>query len=311
MEDASMTRFRCARTTAALGAVLCVVVLLLPVLVSAESQTVVTEYANFQPYADNNDEVVNIANETIRTNIDTWNPRPSGVFVGGTIEESLLRLNEVGTSSRNWLMVTTVVQFDEAYTMNGASQCIVRLPMYVDDEPSNQTQADLWIYRLATVAAPSFGFNSTTAEPVVTSATNLVARYENIARIYAHDSDAPIWRDMSRESWLSEHRLYVRLIAPLLSGVPYLLVARMFVPAGVPFDVYFHPSDLCSDSILMTRIVYSWMQAPDRLYYQVRPVEADAGWSFVFQQGLGGMGMVYDHYFYATQMIVFDKWVRV
>ena len=75
-------------------AAFCLVVLLLPLTVTAEVQTQVTEIASFSPYENNNAEVDNIANDTIQYNFDTWDPLPPGMFVGGTIRESKMQLQE-------------------------------------------------------------------------------------------------------------------------------------------------------------------------------------------------------------------------
>ncbi|MEM0344091.1 MAG: hypothetical protein QXU73_07605 [Thermoplasmata archaeon] len=338
MEDASMTRFRCARTTAALGAVLCVVVLLLPVLVSAESQTVVTEYANFQPYADNNDEVVNIANETIRTNIDTWNPRPSGIFVGGTIEESLMTLKEVASGDDAQLALATVIRFQQEYAMSGVSSFIVRLPIYVDMNNMPQ-QVNFAIYRLDT---PDY---SVARDTVYSSWNTWVSSYDknpfypdslnhtdcfkvpeglmlypvwNVAHLNPKPRPhtppyAPLelWTNAAHSSYLINNRLYVQVTAPLLPDYYYVLLTQVYYNPGSLFQIYFCPSDLCSDNLTNSRIAYLYYPAPDQVVVRNWPVAADLGYSFVLQKGLSGLSYEYNAWFDADDILEWQMMVKV
>jgi len=301
-----------------------VAVLILPSYASAvtDSQDLVTEVVSVAPASDDNDEVVNIANETIPYNIDTWNPRPAGIFVGGTIEESLIRLTEVGMDGiypGNDLEIATIIQLRQDIISSGASEFIVRLPMWIDADPARYPyQVDLWIYELSGAQLSQWhltgGVGLASHTMSVSHVGEVRAFVDDVARFHGFDADParyPIYDSMAYNSWLSENRLYARVIAPIVSGEYYLLVCHAHVRVAVPFDIYWNPSDLCSDNITMSRVGYAWNTDPVTSYFRDIPVNADAGWSFVFQVGLGDKSRDWSNYYYAYTMLHFQKYVQV
>ena len=290
-------------------------IFILPQYVSAATDEV-TEIADFRPEANDYDEVVNVANETIETNIDSWNPRPEGIFVGGVIKESLMQLNEVGVGDDNYLRISTRMHFQAGYLSSGASMFVVRLPINIPDDDS-LTDLDLKFYELNEGGdyAVTFDSGSVPWEPGIDIVADgrLVAYVENIANIQAHALDPtgePIWGGIAYESWVSENRAYVRLIAPILTDRDYIITMQAIYEPSVPFEIYWQPSDLCSDNILDTHIAYKWELDPFTNLTRDYPVECDAGWSFVFQQGIGGLATTFDAYYAAGSSILFWKFVE-
>jgi len=290
-----------------------VAILFLPVLVSAQTQEVISEVVSFDPATDDNDGVVNIANDTIAYNIDSWNPRPEGIFVGGTIQESLMQLNEVGIDTRNYLSVATLMKFDSAFLSNGASQFVVRLPLHITD-----VEADYPVYlalEIYSVTSSTFSFSGggLGSAPVIHYTGSLKAECADVANFFAHTDSVypePISTTIDHDSWVSENRAYVRIVAPIKTTELYLFVVNTVYPVSVPFQFYWNPSDLCSDNITSSHIAYAWNIAPDQNLFRDYPINADAGWSFVFQEGLGANSRDWSYYYEKYSVIHWHKWLR-
>jgi len=291
-----------------------ITIILLPIIVTAQTQEAVTEIADFPSSTQNNNELVNIANETVTYNIDTWNPRPEGIFVGGTVKESLMQLNEIGVAARNELMIGTIVKFSSAYLSSGSSQFVIRAPIYIEDNSSDWPLfVTISIYQ---VTSTVFSFSSggpLSPGLTVNEVGSLRAAVNDAANFIGYASDpvnSSIFTDISHGSWVSENRLYARIIAPVKTDEVYLLVLHAVYPTGIPFKIYWHASDLCSDGYNLTRVSYTWNTAPDRNLFRDYPVAADAGWSFVFQMGIGGDGRDWSYYYEPYSVIHWYKWVK-
>jgi hypothetical protein len=304
------------RKLAVTSAIFCVAVLLLPVLVSAEVQTRVTEVVSLPAASDDNDAVRNMANSTIISNRDTWTPLPEGMFVGGSIEESIMSLNElpIGTST---LLVSTQMEFQRSYLMNGASQFVVRLPFVIEHPWSVWfVKLDVYDITLTGEILPTFQGAGFISPPMVwiNSTTGIMASYSDVANFWEHignPTTQEIWTDVSHNSWLSDKRLYVRLVCPVLVDHIYQFSCRMTMNESTPMEIAWHPSDLASDNITSTRVAYIWNEAIDLWHQRDYVVPADAGWSFVFQIGLGNTATDWNYFYGARQKIVWDKYVPV
>ena len=308
---------------AMIAAFLIVFIMIFPQYARAETQIQETETAVFEPFDPNADEIVNVANESITFNIDTWSPLPSGIFVGGTIKESEMRLNEMGLSNESQLVVSTIVSFQKKYIMSGAQKIVVRLPIPVasDNEPCN---AELFIYQLTTPSIDFYYAPITIPHKILPVSATIVPsamadlsfvhlgdRSEGgLANLHYHNDTPgvqPVWDSPIYYSYVSDDRLYVQITAPFLADAYYAFVAYYTYPAGRPFDVYWQPSDLASDNITNSRVCYYYKVDPTSCVFQNYPVPADAGWSFVFQEGYGGGVSSYSRYFYAGDTISFYK----
>lgn len=302
--------------TALVFAVFCLVVMVLPQYVKAEVQTQVTEVINLPPATDDNNAVINLANGTIRSNIDTWSPLPQGVFVGGTIEESKMQLNEVpiGESA---LMITTKISFQASYMQNGASEFIVRLPIYVENV-SDYEFVDLRIYDAVPVDAgahvtfyPKIGYSM--PDLLLSTTMPLVAEMADVGGFWNHIGfpSSPIYTTIDHNSWLMDGRLYARVIAPLFSDHVYILCVRALMMNSHAMQIFWQPADLASDGLLSSRVSYIWNTAPDQATERDYPVAADAGWSFVFQKGIGGSSRDWDYFYTNYDIIHFEKYVEI
>ena len=291
-------------------------IILLPMLVSAETTTQVTETVSIPSETNDNNEVVNIANATIQSNKDTWNPLPSGIFVGGTIAESEMQLNEasVGTSC---IAITTEVRFSPAYLSNGASEFIVRLPLAID-EPAKVWNVFFEMYDIegrtySIISRDAIG-PSPPAVWVDDSTLPLIAEFNDVGNFWntiGNPTTEEIWHDMGHNSWLSGNRLYVRIIAPILSDHLYLLSTRAYLADSAKMNIYWHSADLASDALTNSRVAYIWMIAPDDSLLRNYPVPVDAGYSFIFQKGLGNMGRDWDFWYPTGSYIRFIHYQQV
>jgi hypothetical protein len=324
---------------ATIGVVFVTVIMLLPVLVKAETQSEVTEVADFRPSEENSDEVVNIANETIAYNIDSWDPLPAGIFVGGTVEESKMRLHEVASGGDGQASFMTVMKFQREYVMSGASTCYVRLPIAVDND-SRPLQVNLFVYMMTTPsysAENNLGYvtptplsrydmnpyhpdglvHNNTIEALPASGDALISVW-NVAHLNPRPRthspplpDLPLLTDPSQNSYFTGGRLYVKLTAPLMPDYYYLFVTQVYYSSGQPFDFFFSAADLCSDNLTDSRVVYMFFPEVDTCRYRDNPVPADLGYSFVFQTGLGGHAYEYNSYYIATDILEWDSYVKV
>lgn len=300
-----------------IGVIFCLTVMVLPQLVVAEVQTPVTEIIDLPAATDDNDEVVNPSNATITTNKDTWTPLPEGLFVGGTIAESLMQFNELPIEEST-LYVSTQVRFSRTYLMNGASEFVVRLPFYIQDSSVVwYVKLDVFDITASSEVMPAFQLGAGYSPPMVWangSDDERVASYSDVANFWEHIGDPgteEIWDDVSHNSYLSEGRLYVKLVCPIFVEHTYQFTARITTNDSTPMQMYWNPSDLASDSITSSRVSYIWNLAVDQAHVRDYEVPADAGWSFVFQAGIGGNGRDWDMWIPAGTTLTWDKYVLV
>lgn len=299
----------------ALGFVIvCLVVLLLPLTVTAEVQTQVTETANFSPAESSNNEVANLANGTTTFNINTWNPLPAGIFVGGTVKESLISLHEIGAGASAQIMLTTKIRFDRQYIMSGVSDFWVRAPLDMTITPDCMGFAilrDFGTWTTGSTYETWISGHPYAQLKVVTSGANAKAVMLDGDGTLNHRDPVFTSTDLSQSRFINEGRLYMHYAAPLYPDIDYLLVlwARYDNCSEInsrPFQFYLSNGDLASDNITESRVAYEYLPDPATLHKQDYAVPADLGWSFVFTTGLAGGGAVVDRYFAAGDVLRWD-----
>lgn len=288
-----------------------VTVLLLPAVVSAETTQEVTTIVSIGSYNSSADEQVNLANETSRWNRDTWTYLPSGIFVGGTIEESSFRLNEMFTAD-GYLLMGTVIQFQDTYVASGASLFTLRLPWLVNTDYVNSSgiSVSLTIVRMDTPTDYSIEWTYDAGYwfPSVNTADGTVlVRMGDIGGMLF---DGVPNTNPLNDSWVSDNRLYARIYAPLISEqYYYLFLTTVCLKASSFAEVYLHPSDLASDNVTSSRIEVFW-PVPGSTHYESYNIAVDLGYSFVFEESIGEMATSYDGYFNAGQKLVMTRWLR-
>jgi hypothetical protein len=305
-------------------AAFCLVVLLLPLTVTAEVQTQVTEIASFSPYESNNAEVDNIANDTIQYNFDTWDPLPPGMFVGGTIRESKMQLQEYAVGIEQGVpgirrhysefYLAQPMKLSQAYVMSGASQFVVRLPNAMDEYlPSYivfkifkmDSATDYSIVRRAAYFGAPLGAGSDAELDVVAAdGSNLNALAWGVA--------GPTYSD-SPSSWvyLRAGRLYMQLMAPLHPDEWYLLTSHAYYRNDSRWQFYLTAGDLGSDNVTASHVAYEYHPAADQNMTRDFPVPADLGFSFVFKASLGLYGASYSRLFNAGDELRFNALIPI
>ena len=283
---------------------------------AATGETTVTETIDLPSASDSNDEEVNIANGTIEFNVNSWSPLPTGIFVGGTVKESLMRMNELSEGGWSEFVVATRMRFQQDYVSTGASKFVVRLPgSFTTDNIAFMMSVDLYVYKcpagtfdlqLTGDAGPGFGDVA-----IITDQDNIVVVERGLADITNHYlfPAVPFSMNPSDNSYISGDRLYTQIYAPLVTTVDYIFLMRIIYDdaGGNPYDMFWSASDLCSDDILDTKFAYYFQPDIDTYVYRYKDVSADAGWSFVFQRAYDGRVTFYDDYFETGEMLQFSR----
>jgi hypothetical protein len=288
--------------------VFCLVVLLLPQFVKATTQVGVTEIADFKPAEQNNNATVNLANTSIIYNWDTWDPLPSGVFVGGNIQESSIQLQDYAAGIQqatgyadqhiSELLLAQPLMFSQAQLSSGASQMTIRLPMACSAD-SQPTYVRFVLYLMA-------------------SATD----YQVVRRDMAFSSSSDYMMDVAPGSgvgylkaagWTQQvgpygtsptlpfyergGRIYTSMALPVHTEQWYLAVAYAYYPMDSRWNLFLSPADLASDNNSASTIAWEYHPAYDMNITRTVPIPTDLGFSFVFETSLGIDAVSYERYF--------------
>lgn len=287
-------------------ALLVLAIMIIPQYARASTQQQVTEIANFGPAESNNDAVDNIANDTILLNVDTWNPLPSGMFVGGVIRESLMELREYSPVASEFIMAQPV-KFSQTYVSSGASRAVVRVPLSCgpDSTPTHiefeifkmSSATDYQIQRTSTYYGyPSGGIGSLD----VTSSTGT-----DLHLVTVMGANFPLTSSPSQWFYQRDGRVYLTVTAPLHSEQWYLIVAHLTFAADKRWDFYLSPADLASDGNQASKVAFLYRPNPGDNITNTYTIPADLGFSFVFQEGLGNNAVSYERYFAAGDQLGF------
>lgn len=268
-------------------AVILVICMIAPQYVSATEQVEHTVVINApSENADLYDEVVNVANESASKNIETWNPTPVGVWVGGHTEESLFQFNQV-TTNNSHLNIWWEAEFSSSQIMSGASELTIRLPIFSD--PSAINWVDFLIIREAELGdwTVDSSFN-----PLTPNTAFQVGPY------YSEYAQTVFWSflmDPSRSDPTShynhytvDNRMYVSVTAPIYSGEPYLFIVDVNYKSNARFAMYLSPNDVAADGVANMHFGTSLITAPDTATVMVQNYTMDPGVSYDFQNGLAG-----------------------
>lgn len=218
------------------------------------------------------DDMVNLGEpERAITNIDTWMPAPQGVWLGASTEESLFQFNQV-LPETNTFDLYTEVKFNSSQIMNGASITIIRSPIHSNGVISQE----LTVHRLLTPgwdvdeAPPAFLFD---------------ADFVTIASISINMSDASI--TSGEDCWTVGNRTYIKLHAPLYSGVSYVFMWHATYAMDSRPAIYISGQDIANDNITNTKVCIKREITPVDSDYFVYEWNIDPGISYDMLNGLG------------------------
>ena len=305
-------RSRYLRAFPVIFAVLVLTILVVPQYARATTQQQITEIANFQPYESNNDAVDNIANDTIPLNVDTWDPLPSGMFVGGVLRESLIELREYSPVASEFI-VAQPVKFSQTYVSSGASKAVVRLPVACGPN-STPTHVEFEIFKMT--SATDYQVQRTFTYyglPIggLGSLDTVSATGGDLELITVMGSNFPLSASPSQWFYERANRVYVNVNAPLHSEQWYLMVAHLAYAADKRWDFYLSPADLASDSNTASKVAYLYRPNPGDNITNTYSIPADLGFSFVFQVGIGDSAVSYERYFNAGDSLGFTYLVPI
>jgi hypothetical protein len=280
-------------------AVFLVALIVLPHFVSATTYETVTEQINIQPEGDV-DEKWNMLNETSRTNEETWNPRPEGVFVGGVVPESLFQTNVIAGEHAH-LVLLNEFEFQSNYMMSGSSEFVVRLPVH--------TESNSWIDGYFNIYSLD---DDTTYKVDYRSLYNVVVYFTGDAQMvyssHIYSNDTEITSDYDNYYTMDE-RTYVMVKCPIVPGQRYLFEANLEYEQDNPPKWYFSSSDVASDGHTKSTITIYYQEAPDQKYLDTNTIDVDLGWSFVFQKGFGNTISGINKYFNKNDALYFYSYV--
>jgi hypothetical protein len=245
---------------------------------SAAGESLVEKQINLQidsEYQAEHDEVVNIANASAITNPDTWTPSPKGIWLGASTEESLFRFSEVMPDNNQFVLVSSV-RFNSTQIMNGASVTVIRSPV----SAVGVERMTLYIHRLQDPSWCLSGWSELNPINPVLVADNI-----QVARIHVNMTDTSI--TTGDDCWTVEDRTYVKVHAPLYSGVDYLFYWSIHYTTDAQPAIYVTGQDVANDGLALTYAAVGHSTAPDEIYQRAYEWNIDPGISYDMQNGLG------------------------
>lgn len=240
---------------------------------------------------DRYDSVVNLADpSTAVNNPDTWTPSPQGIWLGASTEESLFEFDHIMTAD-NVFQVHSQHRFNSTQIMNGASTTIIRSPIAADNVIEMQLRVfivdDDWEIRF-----PFYDVPDITGDRIRSASVDIDMNDTSISE--------------GGDQWTIDGRTYVKLYAPLYSGVNYVFSWWAKYAADSRPAMYLSGQDICNDNVTKTQVsVYSKL-SPDQSYTKVYSWDIDPGISFDCQQGLGNGVYAQSFYMSAGDTISFE-----
>jgi hypothetical protein len=221
---------------------------------------------------DRYDSVVNLADpSTAITNPDTWMPSPQGIWLGASTAESLFEFDHIMTAD-NVFQVHSQHRFNSTQIMNGASTTIIRSPIAADNVIEMKLRVfivdDDWEIRFPFYPVPDI-----TGDRI------------DVLSVDIDMGDTSVTE--GGDQWTVDGRTYVKLYAPIYSGVNYVFSWwAKYAPDSRP-AMYLSGQDICNDNVTKTQVSVYSKSSPDQSYTKVYSWDIDPGISFDCQQGLG------------------------
>lgn len=280
-------------------AVLAIAMMIVPQFVSATStETQSTTLDARSEHQDGYDEVVNVANDTARTNYNTWDPIPEGLWIGGSTEESLFKFNEVMTAT-SYALLTWEFKLTSKQIMSGASAFVIRMPIYFDDQISQ------WALTIHTLTASGdYSVVDDGSWPVVS-----FTHTETQMAFYVSSDYTSPYTD-GDDFWTMSNRGYLMVRAPVVPDQLYLISMNVKYIADARLKVYLSPNDVCSDGIASTNVT-RYIPSGGSVSIRTTALALDLGYSFDFRSGLS-MGFAgFEKYLHAGDSVTFYTWARL
>ena len=263
-------------------------------------------------HASEYDETVNIANDSAKQNAQTWDPTYQGIWVGGSTPESLFKFNYVTAeiaSAGSTMCLSWEAVFSGEKIMNGASDWVVRLPIYSSTDDINF--ATLTVYKIPSSNCYSFYPRTTLYAPDYYGVNITFTDPANTYKIYQASEKGSYLLDPADVSvtdgndyYTVDNRLYVECRAPIIANTLYLFQVEVSYKADSRFKVYLSPNDVASDQFYNSHIS-TYIPQPGTYSYHSSNYSLDLGFSFDFRVGIGGNMVSKNFYLEFGDLITF------
>lgn len=269
-------------------AFLAVAILITPSYASAEAITSFSQEIKFDAIGAA-DEVQNSIDPNAKSNVDTWNPVPQGVWFGGFPLESRMRLDEVPDESFS-IALASVCRFGSDIIMSGAARTLVRLPVHTSDDP--WTAARLNVYKISAGSNWTFSKIVTTEYFAGDQLNDMKINFTAGTHELVFWSEAYSPTDISptddNDHFTRDNRTYVFVDAPIAPNQLYLFVTYVWYASDKYVDIYLQSDPLDAEAIWNRSDVAVHNEiAPDTYTLDVWNLNVSMGYTFDFRNGYG------------------------
>lgn len=246
-------------------------------------------------HSDEYDELVNISNESTEVNVDTWNPAPTGVWIGGSTKESLFQMGVV-TSANSTVHMTWTVKFSASQIMSGVSQFTVRLPLFIDE---SVTSIALYILAVDVVQSHTLG------GAFITYTGDANQRY-----VYQRRALDPTDTSVmdGNDCFVRENRMYVSVTAPIFPDQIYTFSMSAIYAVDANPTLYISPNDVANDGIINSWVGHRIPLGPGVYNDDQHRFDFDWGVSYDMHNGLGNGVTAIQFYFNPGDKLFWAVW---
>lgn len=217
-------------------------------------------------------DVVNLGDpNSAATNLGTWIPSPSGIWLGASTEESLFSFHDIMRED-NFFNIFHEVVFNSTQVMNGASVTIIRSPINMD----GVIALEFALYRLT---EPGWDIEYRFGDYGPTGTYYTIARQDVDLTDYNITSGS--------DSWIRDDRLYIELHCPIYSGVSYVLQWNVVYAPETNPSIFLSSQDVANDGLYNTKIGIVNEVAPDDIRISNYSWDIEPGVSYDMLNGLG------------------------
>lgn len=275
------------RTVPVVFAILAITIMIVPMYARATTYETFTREISYLA-SGSPDEIQNNLDENSDTNVDTWDPVPSGVYFGGWAKESRFRMDDVPDTNYQ-IVLAQVCRFGSNIIMSGAGRTLVRLPIHTPT-------VDPWTSGRLTVYKISGDSNWTFTEKTLSGAGNGL---DKCLINFTSGTHSQIFFSMvldptdvslsdGNDHFTRSNRTYAYVDAPIEPDEFYLFVSSFWYSADYYVDIYLQSDTLDSDAQWNRSTIATYNElAPDDHNLAVRNLNISLGYSFDFINGFG------------------------
>lgn len=295
-------------------AIVAIVIIIVPMYADGAAYQPYFQDVNFGPIA--GDGIQNNLDPGARTNFDTWDPVPQGVWFGGWAIESLLRLRIVPDDEFQ-LAMAQVCYFTGDLIMSGAARTLVRLPMrlvdggtwdrarmnvYAIDQSTNWT----WDYFDTPISPAGMGLQLDHMKINFTDGPHeLIFWSENYDPTDTSPTD-------DNDHFSRANRTFAFVDAPLPPNQYLLFVTYAWYPSDSYVEVYWQPDSLDAEGVWNRSSLATYNRvAPDSYAIEDFNSNASLGYSFDFRNGFGNSAYGFNSWMDAGDELKFFSYVNL